>query len=85
MIEHADARGQDVGLEAEHGQLDKAIVVVPGRDDADIHAAEGGELEGGDELFVGDEVGAGDPDAAFGGVDGVEEEERAGFEFVCRT
>ena len=56
-----------------------------GYQDADVDAAQTGQLEGRYHRLVGDEVGAGDPDPLLCGVDGVDEHEPGGLQHVGRA
>lgn len=82
VAEDFDAGFDGVVVEGEGGEPDEAHVEAFGDDDADVDAAESGELECVDGGFVGDEVGGGDPEAALCLVEEVVEHEAAGFEIV---
>jgi hypothetical protein len=73
------------GHESVAGQQYKRVVRLRGYKDAHVHAAQCGELQCGDELLVGHEIGAGDPHPIFGGVNGVEKKERASLERIGRA
>jgi hypothetical protein len=63
-------------------QVDEITVGEVRQDHAHIHSTHRRELQGGDDLVVGNEVGGGDPDPVAGTIDEGEKSHRAGLEGI---